>query len=295
MTLASNPDNQPPLPFAAAEAYAEQVWAWGREPLPARVKAWLDLPFGSHPLQKTDFYASADVQPGAPLLVFWHGGGWTNGYRQWCRFMAPQVVARGAVLVTPSYRLAPAYPLPAALEDAHRLLLFLQRPVGIPGDLMAVLSQISKVVLAGHSAGGHIATMTALRPPRTVNVAGCWPISGIMDLRHANPTAGSLEERVYTVVLRGQPQGSDAAHSPVSNVPGLEVGAEPAWPPFVLTHGSQDSPRVMQSNRQLEALLRMRGMQVWRRELPAHDHFQTHTMLRDDANAWYDLLGLKSD
>ena len=30
------------------------------------------------------------------MVIFFHGGGWTNGYKEWCGFMAPALAARTA-------------------------------------------------------------------------------------------------------------------------------------------------------------------------------------------------------
>jgi hypothetical protein len=38
------------------------------------------------------------------VLVFFHGGGWTSGYKEWMAFMAPALQARGVTFVTPGYR-----------------------------------------------------------------------------------------------------------------------------------------------------------------------------------------------
>lgn len=72
-------------------------------------------------------------------------------------FMAPHVVALGMVLVAPSYRLAPAHPLPAALDDGLALLKALGSSIAGLGGAP------DRLYLSGHSAGGHLAALTALR------------------------------------------------------------------------------------------------------------------------------------
>jgi acetyl esterase/lipase len=89
--------------------------------------------------------------------VFWHGGGWTNGYREYQTFMAANVTALGFVMIAPSYRLTPEHPLPCAHEDSMVLLAQLQSTLPQWGGAS------DRVYLAGHSAGGHLAALAALR------------------------------------------------------------------------------------------------------------------------------------
>lgn len=53
-------------------------------------------------------------QPGAPCIVYFHGGGWQYGSRAivqpFCRFLAQEA---DALVVNPEYRLAPEHPWPA--------------------------------------------------------------------------------------------------------------------------------------------------------------------------------------
>lgn len=275
-----DPDRQAPLPLAAAIDYARTVMAWSREPLPAEVRVAADQAYGRHGLQRFDVYAPRDARA-APVLVFWHGGGWTNGYRQWVRFMAPIVTRLGLVLVAPSYRLAPEHPLPAAVDDAF--------------DLLAALAQRAeewggapdRFYLAGHSAGGHLATIATLgfAGRRLLNgaVRACLPISGIQDLHDSHPVPGSLEERIYTHVLRGLDATQDLVFSPLYWTAGNRV-------PFDLTVGEHDSDRVQRSNRRLLVLLRAQQSPVTLQELPGRNHFDTHLDLRDPDHPWYRLL-----
>ena len=217
-------------------------------------------------------------------LVFWHGGGWTNGYRDYTTFMAPHVVGLGMVLIAPSYRLAPAHPLPASCEDAFTLLTHLQQ------DLQQWGGAADRVYLAGHSAGGHLAALTALRQAERYRagiddnmIKGCLPISGIMDLHAPNPVPGSLEETVYSTVLRGCDPQLDTVLSPLYWTTGNRL-------PFCLTYGEKDSPRAIKSNQRLAALLQVQPGNVALHEKSGQDHFQTHTVLRDGADPWYARL-----
>ncbi|MBL8386210.1 MAG: alpha/beta hydrolase [Burkholderiales bacterium] len=277
-----DPDGQPPLPFAAADDYARTVMAWSREPLPESVAVARDLAYGAHRLQRYDVYAPRDARDAA-VLVFWHGGGWTNGYRAYTAFMAPHVTALGMVLVAPSYRLTPAHALPAACADALAVLADLKRRLPEWGGAP------DRVFLSGHSAGGHLAALTALRAAEAERagvarmIAGCLPISGILDLHDPAPAPGSLEERVYTTVLRDCDPRLDTVLSPLYWTTGNRV-------PFALTYGERDSARAIRSNRRIHAMLAAQGAPVTCEERPGRDHFATHTDLRRGDDPWYARL-----
>lgn len=277
-----DPDGQAPLPPLAVQ-YAKTVTAWAQEPLDARIVSVRDRAYGAHRLQSFDVFSPKNAH-GAPVLVFWHGGGWTNGYRQWAHFIAPHITAMGMVLVTPSYRLAPEHPLPAALSDALELLVCLQK------DLPTWGGAPDRVYLAGHSAGGHLAAMTALAHHAWQvyglskhMIRACLPISGIMDLHNSQPEPQSLEEKVYTTVLRGLDPLLDSVHSPLYCTYGNRV-------PFDLSVGEKDSARVLLSNRRLLPLLQAQHDTVTWHEYAGLDHFQTHLQLRDANSSWYSQL-----
>lgn len=278
-----DPDLQPPMPFQAADDYAQTVMTWAMEPLPGRIVVTRDVPYGSHRLQCYNVFAPEGATD-APVVVFWHGGGWTNGYRDYQTFMAGYITALGMVMVAPSYRLTPECPLPCAHEDSMAMLADLQRRLpewgGAPDN----------VYLAGHSAGGHLAALAAVRVADRAAaglhpdmVRGCLPISGIMDLHEPNPVPGSLEERVYITVLKGRDPVNDTVQSPLFWTAGNTV-------PFALTYGENDSARVIKSNRRMFAMLSAQHAPVSCVMEAGRDHFQTHLALRNAGDAWYARL-----
>jgi acetyl esterase len=103
--------------------------------------------------------AAGDAAAGAlPLVAYLHGGGWVVGtieaFDPLCRALAN---ASGAVIASIGYRLAPEHPFPAALEDARAAVRWLAanaRELGADSDRMGI---------AGDSAGGNLATVTARR------------------------------------------------------------------------------------------------------------------------------------
>lgn len=272
---------QPPLPFKAAADYAQTVLNWAAS-VPVPLIRRRHVAYGPDPAQRYDVYGEPGSTP-LPALVFWHGGGWTHGFKEWCAFMAEPVARLGMRLVTPGYRLAPAHPLPAALDDSQSMLDHLaHEAAGLGVDP-------ARLYLAGHSAGGHLALLTALRrrfraasgDPATGVIRACLPISGILDLHHPEPPPGSLEERVYSMVLATA--HDDAAMSPLCWAAGNRL-------PVLLSHGDSDSERVIRSNQRMAALLALQPGASCLHCEAGHDHFGTHTALRDARAPWYARL-----
>ncbi len=267
-----NPDQQIPMPFKAADEYAQQVMGWAKAVDDKGMTVQRDVAYGPHRLHRYNVFSPMNAVD-APVLMFWHGGGWTNGYRDYNTFMAPHITALGCVLVSPSYRLVTEAKFPAAFDDGLAALAHVSQHIARSGG------SAHRIYLAGHSAGAHLAALVALRSGMAVR--GCLPISGIMDLHHPSPAPGSLEERVYSMVLNDAAQ--DAVMSPICWTAGNRV-------PFDLTVGEFDSVRVRLSNRRMFELLRLQNASVVFHDDAGHSHFDTHTSLHHPYAPWYARL-----
>jgi arylformamidase len=277
----ADPDRQVPMPFRAAEDYARTVMTWARDLPQHTLQVDRGIAYGPHRLQRYDVFRPHDARH-APVVVFWHGGGWTNGYRDYNAFMAPVLAGMGCVLVSPSYRLVHEARLPAAYKDGLAMLAHVAQAAGGWG------ADAGRLFLGGHSAGAHLASLVALRAEDRTrcgiaqgSVRACLPVSGIMDLHHAAPPAGSLEERVYTQVLE-RPE-LDAALSPICWTAHNRV-------PFSLWVGEHDSERVRRSNARMLELLKLQPGGGELNVLPGQDHFQAHLSLRHASHPWYARL-----
>jgi acetyl esterase len=93
-----------------------------------------------------------------PVLVYFHGGGWTLGslatYDSLCRALARD---GGSLVASVDYRLAPEHPFPAAVEDAHLALEWVARNADDFGG------DARRLAVGGDSAGGTLATVVARR------------------------------------------------------------------------------------------------------------------------------------
>ncbi len=115
---------------------------------------------------------------GAPVLVFFHGGGLSGGDHHG----TPEIYKHlGCVIVSPTYRLYPEAKYPEFIEDAAAALDWTKRHVAKFGG------DPEKIFVAGHSAGGYLTACLALMPEflarhgrSPADFAGFIPISGSM-------------------------------------------------------------------------------------------------------------------
>ncbi|MBC6441666.1 MAG: alpha/beta hydrolase fold domain-containing protein [Rhodobacteraceae bacterium] len=120
--------------------------------------------YGSHARQ----WIEIGGPPGAVLPVFIHGGYWRALEAEISRFALPWMQAMAGASANVEYRLMPEVPLAAVVDDAEAALRTIASETG------------ARLLVVGHSAGGHLAMMGALRCPEIV--AGVVGISGLFDL-----------------------------------------------------------------------------------------------------------------
>lgn len=92
-----------------------------------------------------------------PCVVNFHGGGWVQGNPEQSSWMASRIAVRNhAVVISPSYRLAPEDPFPAGVDDCWDSLAWIAEHAGSLGI------NAERIAVMGDSAGGNLAAVVAL-------------------------------------------------------------------------------------------------------------------------------------
>ncbi len=163
--------------------FAQYFERWRNESAQARsqLRCDLDIPFIAGEAVALDVFPAARAD--APVLVFIHGGYWRSLDKSDHSFVALPFVEAGAMVVVPNYSLCPAVTVDTiALQSAHALAWVHRNAASYGADA-------ARLVVAGHSAGGHLAAMLLAcdgrrlapdLPPRLVRRAVS--ISGLYDL-----------------------------------------------------------------------------------------------------------------
>jgi acetyl esterase len=142
------------MSVSAARRLEEELFSAGTGPELDWVRdIAIDGPGGDLPLR---VYGPARENP--PVLVFYHGGGWTLGTLDSADDICRELAARsGALVVSVDYRLAPEHPFPAAPEDALAALDW------VAAHADEFRADPERLGVAGTSAGGNLAAATAMR------------------------------------------------------------------------------------------------------------------------------------
>ncbi len=172
---------------AAVAESAAWIAEWTRvsAEIRAQAPAHLDVAYGPKPRNKWDLFPG---QTGAPCFVFIHGGYWLRNSREVFTCMADGVRAHGWSAALPGYTLAPDATVPeivAEMRAAFDWLADHREGYGITGP----------VIVAGWSAGGHLATMMLDHPLVSAGLA----VSGIFEL-------GPLRDTAYQATLHLTPE-----------------------------------------------------------------------------------------
>lgn len=107
---------------------------------------------------KLDVYVPRDLPGPHPTVIYIHGGGWVGGTKEGSVLSIVPYLEMGFAVVNVEYRLGRVSLAPAAVEDCRCALRWvIQRAKEYSFDT-------SRLVVTGHSAGGHLALTTGMLP-----------------------------------------------------------------------------------------------------------------------------------
>ena len=204
-----------------------QHWSEASGRARSRHADMVEVAYGASPRERMDVYPTA--APHAPVLVYIHGGYWRALDKRDHSFVAPPFVHAGALVVLPDYDLCPA------VSIEHIVLQMVQALAWVHRHAKDLGGDPQRIVVAGHSAGGHLATMllacdwASVAPDLPTDlVKAALSISGVYDLeplRHAPflaPDLGLTAETAH----RLSPANMAAPRGPLVTVGGADESPE---------------------------------------------------------------------
>lgn len=183
-------------------------------------------------------------------MVCMHGGAWTSGDRTVPSYLAERLAARGFVVMSIDFRMAPAHQYPTSLRDANYAIRWLKRHADEYGVDAARIGGL------GFSSGGHLILLAAMRPQhadyavdipddlRDFDARLSWVVtcSGVLD-----PLARyrMAQAAAYADILACHTQyfGSEASMREGNPPLLLERGEAVELPPLLMFQGGAD-PRL---------------------------------------------------
>lgn len=222
------------------------------------------LPGGDGPVEAR-LYRADGTATDAPLMLFFHGGGFIGGDLDTHEALCVRLAAAADMrVVSANYRLAPEHRFPAQLEDALASARAVAADRQLAGD--------RPFVLAGDSAGGYLAASAAAH----LNAEGPGTVTAqllIYPLVHVDEQLWAADMLRHTRALgwaavryiRAQIM-ADAANAPSLLAP----GAVAAIPTVLVTGGALDP--VAADAEPLTRLLEAEGAVVLRRQYPRMIH-----------------------
>lgn len=248
-------------PFIAA--YAERsAAARARFAGPA---SRLDLAYGDRASRRLDLFLPplADAAAPPPLLVFIHGGYWQELSKNESSFAAADALAQGFAFAALDYTLAPAAAVAEMVDECRQALRWLKAHAGGFGV------DGGRIVVAGSSAGAHLAAMCALpRAGEAALVDAAVLVSGIYEVE---PLVGTSINGAL-----GLDAAAARAVSPaLSDLRG--------FPPAVVCWGEVETAEFKRQGRDFAAALHTAGTRCTSFEVPGRNHFDVILDLADPA------------
>jgi len=187
---------------------------------------------------KLDVYAVRGATAPLPTLIYIHGGGWTGGTKEGSALTFLPFLQMGWNVVNVEYRLARVSAAPAAVEDCLCALRWVYR------NAKQYNLDLTRLVVMGNSAGGHLALTTGMIPASAGLDRQCpgtepLTVAAIINWYGITDVADLLDGpnmKTYAVQWLGSRPDREAVARRVSPLTYVRAGG----PPVITIHGDAD-------------------------------------------------------
>lgn len=214
--------------------------------------------------------AEAAAQPSRlrPALLYLHGGGWAFGSINSCAsFCAAVALAGDCVVAALDYRLAPAHPYPAALDDTREAFNLL-RTEGAAWGI-----DTARVSIGGDSAGGNLAFAAAMSLSGVRSIVPIYPVTLLYEAPSASWTryAKGYGNDAELLLAFEEAYGGSHAREPLASV-GLAPDSMLRRLPPVWVISAERDILLDQTTALVERLRRLGTVPVTQRVYPGTTH-----------------------
>lgn len=204
-----------------------------------------DVVYGSAnntPLKLDIWYPRDNPNP-TPTVVYIHGGGWIFGSKEGAVYQLLPYLERGWRVVNVEYRMAGNSLAPGSVEDTRCALRWIYR------NAAQWKFDTSKIILTGHSAGGHLSLITGMLPDGTALDNRCYAdakygdvpmkVAAIVNwygISDVNDLIKGPNVKNYAVMWMGSLPNAEEVAKSVSPL----TYVRPGLPPIITIHGNKD-------------------------------------------------------
>ncbi|WP_327207272.1 alpha/beta hydrolase [[Kitasatospora] papulosa] len=184
-----------------------------------------------------DIYRRRDAPQNAPVLIYFHGGGYTSGAKnREARPLLYRLADQGWVCISANYRLRPQTTFPGHQIDAKKVIAWVREHASEHG------ADPSRLFVAGSSAGANIAALCALTPNDPMFQPG-------FESADTSVTAAICLYGYYGHYFGDPPNEPPPPLQPQGYI-------HPGAPPFLIAHGTKDTLGTVEGARSFVAQLR---------------------------------------
>jgi arylformamidase len=206
----------------------------------------LDQRYGAGVRETLDLFFAANRN--APTLIYIHGGYWQSNDKESYRFVVDGPLMHGINVAVMEYTLAPQARMDQIVQEIRRGVKWLAARLGEFG------ADPKRIILSGHSAGGHLTAMTAAEPEVWCGLA----ISGLFDLQPIR--------LCYLNNKLSLDEAEAERNSPLRNLPSRAA-------PLLIAYGGAELPELQRQSVEFAQAWTGKGLEGAPIAIPGANHF----------------------